>query len=133
MAAACVLPYALKLGKENEEVCVYHLSVHCNGCTDPPVSAATMCMLPSVVIYIRTYACCPAGNAVSIEYLYMSCDQSPAKYTSSNWSLCSVVLCGQRLNSSKVANICHHYTITQLCDETSTLHVALLEYAESPI
>ena len=29
---------------------LYHLSVHCNGYTDPPVSVATMCMLHSVVI-----------------------------------------------------------------------------------
>ena len=81
-AAACVLPHALKLGKENEEVCAcvcvfvcvcvcvhvsvrvcvrfgkyqqsYTLSPYCNMCTDPPLSAATMCMVHSVVIYIRT-------------------------------------------------------------------------------
>ena len=49
---ACVRACA-QFGKYQQ---LYHLSVHCNGYTDPPVSAATMCMLHSVVIYIRTYA-----------------------------------------------------------------------------
>ena len=110
-------------------VSIEYLYLHCNGYTDPPVSAATMCMLHSVVIYIRTVH----THAVQQEMLFQlnicTCHVTShlQNMLPQNWSLCSVVLCGQRLTTSKVAKICHHYTITKLCDETSIVHVALLE------